>query len=173
MKRLILFMIIFALGAITFGLFDRFIIPSEELSAITPSTSTAQQAVSEAQQERADESPMMRDDVVITADGSLLDGPFVLFDADGQRTNATVRQVISPEERLLQFQNFEQEYPLASRVYFANDKDATEYLNLGPAQMHDEYFVYGIPLDADLSLYSYVLIYDEQRQETVYYARIK
>lgn len=175
MKQVSLFIIIFCLGALAFALFDAFLAPKAEAPTqiATSTPEVVQEVRSTTTTETNTDAPAEEDEVVITDDGTLLDGPFVIFDAQGEQTDASVRQFISPEEQLIQFQNFDLEYSLASRVYFASDKQATDYLNLGPARMADDVLVYGIPLDADLSTFDYILIYDEQRGETEYYARIK
>jgi len=173
MKQFVFFLAIFGLGAATFALFDMFMAQKAEAPAETNPLATTSETVLEEALTEPEVPTLEEDKVMIKSDGTLLDGPFVLFSEDGEQTGASVRQIISPEERLLQFIDFNMEYSLASRVYLASDKEAREYLNLGPAKMQEDFLVYGIPLDADLSAFNYVLIYDEQRGETEYYARVK
>lgn len=173
MKQFLLFIAIFGSGALAFALLDMFLAKKAEAPVIVEENKTAVESPIAKQKETPIVEEEVQDKVVITPDGTLLDGPFVFFRADGTKTDATVRLVLSPEERLLQFENFDEEYSFASHVYFATDKSGSDYFNLGPAKMHEDYLVYGIPLDANLEEYSYILIYQTQLDETEYYAKIK
>jgi hypothetical protein len=176
MKNVIIFIIIFGLGALTYGLLIQLFspkMPGAEEDIDRAPTTTLQTTLDEAdaipeQEEKEPERP-----VVITPDGSLLDGPFVIFDKDGKETGGTVQIIRSPEETLLQFEDWKGSYSGASHVYFSNDLNANEYYNLGPAKMTEDYLIYGIPLDAKLDSYSYILIYDTQLDETKYYSKIR
>lgn len=173
MKKFLLFIVIFGLGALAFALFDMYRAEKAEAPVVIEENTPATQTPQTTQQETEAAEEEVEDRVVITPDGSLLDGPFVFFAEDGTKTDATVRLILSPEERLLQFENWDEDYSFASHVYFATDKSGSDYFNLGPAKMHEDYLVYGIPLDANLEDYSYVLIYHTQLDETEYYAKIK
>lgn len=174
MKNAITFLIIFGLGAVTYALLMHFFTPNVPVDekgvdrSPTSSLETANEnaSVLKDQEEKEPERP-----VVITPDGSLLDGPFVIFDADGKDTGATVEIVRSPEETLIQFKDLQQSYNASTNIYFANDLDATDHFNLGAAHKGSD--IYGIPLDADLESYSYILIYDTLLEETLSYAKIK
>jgi hypothetical protein len=174
MKTAVLFIVIFGLGALTYALLSSFLLPKVEkpdTTAQQPSTTTPVAIESEAAKEET--TPVEETPVTITEDGSLLDGPFRILNKDGEETGATVRIIRSPEETLLQFENWDEKYSPASHVYFAGDLQASNFFNLGPAKMSEEYLVYGIPLDASLELYSYILIYQTQTEEVEYYAKIK
>lgn len=173
MKQFVFFLAIFGLGAATFALFDMFMAKQVQTPTETAVIATTSESILEDTPPEPEIETATEDEVVIAPDGSLLDGPFVLFTARAEQTDASVRQILSPEERLLQFIDFDMEHSLASRVYLASDKEATKYVNLGPAKMGEGVLIYGIPLDADLSSLNYVLIYDEQRGQTEYYARVK
>ncbi len=172
MKKILLFIVIFGLGALFYAFVAR-MIDTPKVAEETPTeeattTITVTTSLDDEEEVALEETP-----VVITPDGSLLDGPFVVFTSDGKETDATVRLVRSPEERLLQFENWNEPYAAASHVYFASDKKATEKFDLGPAHMNDDYLIYGIPLDADLGAYNYILIYQTQTGQIEYYARIQ
>jgi len=176
MKNLITFILIFGLGALFYALLMHFFVPAQNTDSPNidqTSTTTAEEKtevtpVIAQQEEKEPETP-----VVITEDGSLLDGPFVIFNKQGEDTGATVRIIRSPEEMLLQFENWNEAYSPASHVYFSSDMNATEFFNLGPAKMSEDYLIYGIPLDAQLEDYRYVLVYQTQLEETLYYAKIR
>lgn len=175
MKKVILFIAIFVLGAISYSLLTQFFASPKIETTLSqaPATSTVPQTEPSAEIQEEEEAAEVENTTSLAADGSLLDGPFPLLDQDGKETGATVQIVRSPEETLLQFDDFSLDHSLASRIYFSNDLDATEYFNLAPAAMNDEVFVYGVPLDADLSSFKYILIYDVQMEEAEYYAQIQ
>jgi hypothetical protein len=177
MKNAVLFIVIFGLGALFYALVGSFIpskteqgdvLSREPMATTTDDGTEATSATSTLTEEQEPEPP-----VVITADGSLLDGPFPIVTSEAVETGATVRIIRSPEEVLLQFENWDEDYPPASHVYLSSDLNASEYFNLGPAKMSEEYLIYGIPLDANLDAYRYLLIYQTQLDETLFYARLK
>ncbi len=175
MKNAIIAIVIFGLGALFYALLSSFFTAPKadvEVTDQTPS-STLPAVIEEEETSSKAEEEKVESPVVVTDDGSQLDGPFPILNEDGEETGATVRIIRSPEEMLLQFEHWDEEYPLASHVYFASDLNASEFLNLGPAEMSDDYLIYGIPLDADLSAYNYVLVYQTQLDETEYYAKIR
>jgi hypothetical protein len=176
MKKAILFIAIFVLGALSYSLLTMlFSGPQKEVATTTPLANVPSTAIEEAPSENkpAESEALPEDTTSLAADGSLLDGPFTLKTADGKETEATVQIVRSPEETLLQFEDFDLDHSLASRIYFSKDLDATTYFNLAPAQMNNDVLIYGIPLDVNLSDYAYILIFDAQMEETEYYAKIR
>ncbi len=176
MKKAILFIVIFVLGALSYSLLTMLFTGSnKETATTTPEVNTESTTADNtpALEEEAKTEVLPEDTTSLAADGSLLDGPFVFKTIDGKATNATVQIVRSPEETLLQFDDFDLKHSLASRIYFSKDLDATTHFDLASAQMNNEVLIYGIPLDVDLSAYKYILIYDAQMEETEYYAQIK
>jgi len=176
MKKAILFITIFVLGAVSYSLLTMLFTGSlKENATTTPQTNIPSNTAEEIEvSEEPEETETLPEDTTsLAADGSLLDGPFAFKTADGKQTEATVQIVRSPEETLLQFDGSDLEHSLASRIYFSKDLDATTYFNLAPAQINNEVLIYGIPLDVDLSAYNYILIYDAQMEETEYYAKIR
>lgn len=178
MKQLFLLIIIFALGAVTYAFLNPFLLsliqPKEATpsdTAVTAPTTTTQTSVTKT----AEPTPVPKEEspVTITEDGALLDGPFAVQNARGEDTNATVEIVRSPEETLLQFKNFTSAHSPNSDIYFSNDLKASSYISLGFARLNEDVLVYGIPLDADLSKYSYILIYDVKNKTVEYSAKIQ
>jgi hypothetical protein len=173
MKNIVLFIVIFGLGAITFALLNTFILSPKETAVIPTPTATTTTSTDESEDLETEDVPSDDDEVVITADGSLLDGPFIVKDADVKETKATVQIFRSPEETLLQFTNFTEGHSQDADVYLASDLKATSFLSLGFARLNQGVAVYGVPLDADLDNYSYILIYDVRNKATEYSARIR
>jgi hypothetical protein len=176
MKKALLFIAIFALGAVSYSLLTTlFTGPLKENATTTPQINVPSTTVQETKDDKGSEETevLPEDTTSLAADGSLLDGPFTLKTPGGKETGATVQIGRSPEETLLQFDGFDLDHSLASRIYFSKDLDATTHFNLAPAEMDNDVLIYGIPLDVDLSAYKYILIYDAQMEETEYYAQIQ
>lgn len=176
MKQIILLIIIFVLGGVAYAflnplllsLLQKEVTPPQAEDTLVSTTSLQTEIVPVATQKEEIE----EDTITIAPDGSQLDGPFLIFDAQGNETEATVQIVRSPEETLLQFEDFTEKHSVDSDIYFSTDLKATSYLTLGFAKLQQGVSVYGIPLDADLSKYKYILIYDVRNKTTEYYAKI-
>lgn len=175
MKNALIFIVIFGLGALCYGFVIHFFDQTKTEQKADDPTRAPIINIQERETQTVTEQNTTETEapVVITNDGSLLDGPFAIFSKNGEDTGATVRIIRSPEETLLQFENWNETYSPASHVYFASDREATDYFNLGPAKMSEDYLIYGIPLDAKLESYSYILIYQTQTDETEFYAKIR
>lgn len=176
MKKIFLFIGIFVLGGVAYAFLNPYLqslLPKQEVAVLpTPTTEdTKNESTPVASVEVEEVSPTQT--VTIAPDGSLLDGPFYLFDAQGNKTDATVQIVRSPEETLLQFEDFEGTHSNDADIYFSTDLKATSYVSLGFAKLKQGTFIYGVPLDADLSPYAYILVYDVRNKNTEYYAKIR
>ncbi len=173
MKKLLSFIVIFALGALSFFLISTYLSRTEEAHLPVAVPTSTPSALQDTPAVQASTTPDIAETIVIAPDGSQLDGPFPVYDADDTETTASVRFVRSPEENLIQFEDFDGSHSFASHVYLADDMRATHYLNLGPAQLQEGVLVYGIPLDASLDEFSYILVYDTQLDEVEYYAKVR
>ena len=173
MKNLFVFFLIFGLGALTFFIADRFLRPAEETLLTTQQEATSTPVVTEEEIASSSTQTDTSEPVVMSEDGSQLDGPFPLMTKKGEKTGATVRIIRSPEENLIQFEGFTETHSPDDDIYFASDLDATSHITLGYAKLNSGVTVYGIPLDADLDTYPYILIYDVRTKTTEYYAQIK
>lgn len=173
MKNLFVFLLIFGLGALTFFIADRFFGPKEgsEISAQQEATTTP--AASD--QETASSSLPVEEPepVTVLQDGSQLDGPFPIYSKDGVQTEGTVRIIRSPEENLIQFEGFTGSHSPDDDIYFASDLKGTSHITLGYAKLNSGVNVYGIPLDAALDSYPYILLYDVRNKTTEYYAKVR
>lgn len=177
MKQIVVFIVIFILGGAAYAFLNPYLqslLPKQEV-AVTQTEipkETEDENAQVTQVDTKEETPLPQT-VTVAPDGSLLDGPFYLFDAQGKKTNATVQIVRSPEETLLQFKDFEGSHASDADIYFSTDMKATSFVSLGFAKLSQDVFIYGVPLDADLSKYSYILIYDVRNKNTQYYAKIR
>jgi len=177
MKKIFLFIVIFVLGGVAYAYLNPLLLTflqKEDTEVSTQNIPTPQTQLETKvipAVEKKEESK--NDTVTIAPDGSQLDGPFPIFDAEGNKTDATAQIVRSPEETLVQFENIGRRYPSTAVIYFSEEKQPEEYLNLGSVKFADGVFVYGIPLDADLSKYTYILLYDMEKRQVLSYATIK
>jgi len=176
MKQILLLVIIFVLGAASYSFLNPWLMSflnKDEADVVTKDTATTTQEKNLVVPPTTKEEPAQKPQVSVDAQGALHDGPFDLFAADGTKIGGTVEIIRSPEETLLQFKNAEVKHSEESNIYFAADKQAKKYFNLGLAKLSSGVMVYGMPLDADLSAYSYILIYDVYDNMVEYYAEIK
>lgn len=176
MKNLVLFVVIFVCGAISYPFLQNLfggkpLLPEQQHVTQTPATITETAAGAKTQETPIDTSG--ESELSVNESRSVLDGPFSLLDTGGTDTGERVRIIRSPEEVLLQFESFTQTYPEGSHIYFSDDTKATTHLDLGQAEMRNGSLIYGIPLDATLGTYNYILIYDKVLEETVFSAYIK
>lgn len=180
MKKILLFVVIFALGAFSYSLLNPWLSsllkkgPEVKTNdSITITNITNKESTSTANTPQVAPKPQEKKEMVITEDGSQLDGPFSFVDSKGQVVPGTAQIVRSPEETLLQFKAFTGKYSPDSHIYFSNDLKATSFLNLGIAHMADGSQIYGIPAEGDLSKYHYILIYDAETGKVEYSAKIE
>jgi hypothetical protein len=180
MKNLILFVIIFAVGAFSYpflnNLLEKVTNTSKESQNIQISPASITQTATQSPATSgvgAEDTTTTEQALVVTTDGSVLEGPFHILNAQGEDTEGTVKIIRSPEEILLQFENFQQPYPHSAQIYFSDDLEVDDYLNLGLAKMKEKVFIYGVPQDADLGKYGYILIYDPIAETVVYSAKIQ
>jgi hypothetical protein len=174
MKRLLLAVCIFILGALSYALIGRMLPAAqkdETPSAQTPAPASSTPVAAPVAKTATD--TQGTDAFSVIDDAALAEGPFPITDKDGTKVAGTVRLVISPEETLLQFENFSSPYTLPSRIYLSKDLNADEYLNIAPAKLDEGLDVYGIPPTEDLSAYRYMLIYDPQTDVVEYQARVQ
>lgn len=172
MKKIFTFVFIFGLGVASYALIQTFLAPQEKESREIIATTTP--VATDDQQETIIEDIVPEEDTITLApDGTQLDGPFLLQDAQGNEIDGTVQIIRSPEEIVLQFKHFDAIHAADAHVYFASDKEATTYLDLSQAKLDEGVFIYGVPLDAPLDEYAYILIYDTALEKTEYYARVR
>jgi hypothetical protein len=108
----------------------------------------------------------------VDEDGAVHDGPFSLYTLDGVKLGGEVQIIRSPEETLLQFTGVTERHSKNAHIFFATDKTATKHLDLGAAKLNDGMAVYGMPIDADLRIYKYILIYNPDSEKVEWYAGI-
>ena len=176
MKQLILFIVIFVVGVVSYPFLNSVLssithkMPSEEKTA----TTTIQ--VEEETPITKNESTSVVEDkkvVVVDEQGAVHDGPFPVLDADGKETTATAQIIRSPEETVLQFQNIHFMHSSGAQIYIATDTKATKYMNLGQASLNAGAYVYGLPLDINLDVYKYILIFNPDTNVVEFFTLLK
>ena len=144
--------------------------PEQSVRTIVP-TSTTQIVVTP---EPAVPTPAVTEKkVVVDEEGAVHDGPFSLLSTDGTKIAGTVQIIRSPEETLLQFTGVTQRHSSKAHIYFATDKTATKHLDLGLAKLNNGITVYGMPIDARLRIYKYILIYNPDSKTVEWYAEME
>lgn len=175
MKQLILFVLIFVFGASAYAFLNPYLL---YLLGENKTEDTAEQKIEPVVEEVATSTVVVKEvkeekkEVSIDETGGVHDGPFELLTAEGVEAGGTVEIIRSPEETLLQFKNVTAEHSNDTYIYFATAKDGEKYLNLGPAKLTDGVSVYGMPLDADLSSYKYILIFNIETKEAEFFAEL-
>ncbi len=177
MKKILLFIIIFMFGAGSYAYLNPLLLswigkihPEKTVRTIVP-TSTTQIVVTP---EPTVSTPVVSEKkVVVDEEGAVHDGPFSLLSTDGTKIAGTVQIIRSPEETLLQFAGVTQKHSLKAHIYFATDKTATKHLDLGVAKLNDGVAIYGMPIDASLRIYKYILIYNQDAKTVEWYAEME
>lgn len=177
MKRIILCIVIFALGALSYSFLNPWLssfLEEKELEQIPAVTPEPQATVPKTPPTQASvEATKSKPAPIIDEAGGLHDGPFPLFDQNDTPVAGSVEIIRSPEETLLQFKGTTLTHGSESFVYLSNDTQATKYLNLGKAQLTQGVLIYGMPLDVDLSPYNYILIYNSETKSLEFYATME
>jgi hypothetical protein len=173
MKQLFKFLIIFIVGAVTYAvlnpLLTSYLQREQTPLVVEVSTSTPAAVVQKAPEVTI---PVVEETIQIDQTGGVHDGPFTLYLTDGTKAKGTVQIIRSPEETLLQFENTEVTHSADSLIYFATDVQATKFFSIGKAQLEDNVFIYGMPLDVNVGIYKYILIYNPKTKSTELYAKI-
>ncbi len=176
MKKIFLFIIIFVFGAATYAFLNPLLLsllgkmqPEKTERTVVPTT-TVQTVVIPP---KVEPEPIVAEKkVTIDEDGAVHDGPFSLYDTDGVKIAGSVQIIRSPEETLLQFIGVTQKHTNDAHIYFATTKTAEKHLDLGIAKLNDDVTVYGMPIDADLRIYKYILLYNPEAKTADFYAEI-
>lgn len=174
MKQLFKFLIIFIVGAVTYAVLNPLLTsylkkePSSEVPKLSTSTPITVTKVTPVVKE-----PEVEESIQIDQAGGVHDGPFPLYAQDGTKVSGSVQIIRSPEETLLQFEDTTLVHSADAVIYFATDKIATKFFNIGKAQLTEDVLIYGLPIDATVGTYKYILIYNKATKKTEFYAEIK
>lgn len=174
MKQLFKFLIIFIVGAVSYAVLNP-LLTSYLNKEKTPEVAKVSTSTPEVVPQKIAEVtvPEAEDAVQIDQTGGVHDGPFPLHSSDGTKVGGTVQIIRSPEETLLQFEETTLTHSKDAVIYFATDKVATKFFNIGKAQLTENVFIYGLPIDATVGAYKYILIYNTVAKKTEFYAEIK
>ncbi len=174
MKKILLFVIIFILGGGSYAILNPFLSsfiqkkPLEE----TASTTVKKDVSQETKEQIVPTETTQKPEPQIDQTGGIHDGPFPIVDASGKKTNATVQIIRSPEETLLQFEGEALKHSDDALIYFATDQTATKFFSIGNAKLNEDVLIYGMPIDVNMNMYRYILIYNPTTKKTEYYAEI-
>ncbi len=174
MKQLFKFLIIFIVGAVTYAVLNPLLSsylknePSPEEPIVSTSTPIVVTKVTPVVEE-----PEVEESVQIDQAGGVHDGPFPLYTQAGTKVAGSVQIIRSPEETLLQFEETTLVHSKDAVIYFATDKSASKFFNIGKAQLTEDVLIYGLPIDATVGTYKYILIYNKATKQTEFYAEIK
>jgi len=175
MRQIILLIVIFVLGAISYPFLQSILSSLEPKSQpidIITSTNPSITKTPEITIAKPTLDSSMTQKVVIDEQGGLHDGPFTLRDSASKVVTGTVEIIRSPEETLLQFKNTTFTHSDGAHIYFATDKLATKYLDLGLAKVTAGVLIYGMPIDTTISTYTYLLIHNPQTKTTEFFAEL-
>lgn len=174
MKNLLVFLIIFVCGAVSYGFLNNLL--SQNSTPQIDTKITQNPAIISSSTEKKQESTLGEEKVEskppVDTISEYVDGPFTVFTNNDKETDATVRIIRSPEEIVLQFEHVTEDFPIGSFVYLSDDVGASHYINLGTAQFTNEEAVYGLPPQWNQDTYPFILIYDTSKPETVLYAKM-
>lgn len=173
MKNLFTFIVIFGLGVASYAFLQNFLSQKEKVATDASVATSTPLADTDIEEDSLEDTMQAEDTITLAPDGTQLDGPFILMDKDGEEAGGTVQIIRSPEEILLQFEDLESEHSPDAHIYFADDRTASEYLDLGPAKINGGDLIYGVPLDASLQNYSYILVFDRLNGTAEYYAKVR
>lgn len=175
MKKILLFIVIFVFGASTYALLNPLLLSwidkvrPQKTERTIVSTATIPTVVTK---EEVPAPVVTKNEVVVDEEGAVHDGPFSLYDKDGVKIAGAVQIIRSPEETLLQFTDVTQKHTNDAHIYFATDKTGKKHLDLGLAKLNEDVTVYGMPIDANLLTYKYILIFNPNTKTVEWYAEI-
>lgn len=176
MKKILLFIIIFMFGASSYAYLNPLLLsfigkmdPEKTVRTFVPTTTSPATITP---QQTASTPVTTEKKNVVDEEGAVHDGPFSLFATDGTKIAGTVQIIRSPEETLLQFKGVTQKHTVGAHIYFATDKTASKHFDLGVAKLNEGVAVYGMPIDASLRIYKYIIIYNPDNKTAEFYAEI-
>lgn len=187
MKQSIIILVSLVVGAFSYWLIASYFIDTEVQDELDPALQArleAQRQVDAARQDQATSGAEQADtsaaesqetteiDQTDTRPGVRSDGPFAISGTDGHPASGVVEVIESPEEKLVYYQNYDGTNCPDLKVYLSKDLEASDYVDLGRAKGNQGNLIYGVPLDVDLSEYTYVLTWCEAFGVLFDYAKI-
>lgn len=100
------------------------------------------------------------------------DRVFPIVDTRGHPASGEIRVVVTPDEQIIRYENYDGTNGPDLKVYLASDLDATEIVDLGPSRASKGNINYSVPLDVDIDDYPYVLTWCEAFGVLFDYAKI-
>ncbi|MFT5037134.1 MAG: hypothetical protein ACI9VM_000709 [Candidatus Azotimanducaceae bacterium] len=86
---------------------------------------------------------------------------FPITDTRGHPASGDVRIVVTPDEQIIRYENYDGTNGPDLKIYLASDLEANEFIDLGPSKANKGNINYSVPLDIDIDDYPYVLTWCE------------
>lgn len=106
--------------------------------------------------------PLAETDIVevpmaVDPNAPMVRGPFTIADTRGHPASGEVTTIITPDQQLVRFQDYQGTNGPDLFIYLAKDLEANEFVNLGRAKGNQGNINYVVPEDIDISEYKYVM----------------
>lgn len=79
----------------------------------------------------------------------------------GHPASGNIRVALTPEEKIVRYENYEGTNGPDLKIYLAKDLEANEYIDLGPSRANKGNINYSVPMNIDVDDYQYVLTWCE------------
>jgi len=180
MKKWIMYIVLIALGSFLWWAFSPLLFDKEVQDDLDPSLEARLEMQRQADERKASgqtdskSSEQVGGDIEIEKDqGVQSQGPYAITGTDGHPASGQMEIIRSPEENLIRYLNYDGTNGPDLKIYLSKDLEATDYIDLGPSKGNKGNIIYGVPMDADLSEYKYVLTWCEAFSVLFDYAEIK
>lgn len=168
MKRLLIYAILLVLGGFLWWAFSPLLFDKEVQDELDPTLKArleAQKQIDQNREGNVDNINLSKTDEPTDEEGVSVvdetpvfsDGPFPITGTPGHPASGEISLIRSPEETLIQYQDYDGTNGPDLFVYLSKDLEAKDFIDLGPAKGNKGNIIYGVPLDANLDEYPYVL----------------
>ena len=183
MKKIIITILLVAVGAVLWWLFSPLLFDKEvqdvldpEIAALleadspslpvdsSPNTEAGQSVaptVESPEDNTADPSNVIslpnESTTAIEPPTTVIDGPFAITGTRGHGATGEVRVIHSPDQSIVRYENYDGTNGPDLFVYLATDLEATNFVSLGDAKGNQGNINYEVPADVDLDDYKYVI----------------
>ena len=178
MKKFLLYLVLLMLGAFLWWAFSPLILDKEVQDELDPalearlkmqeevdSRHTNEEASADTQNKETPRPP--------AGTAVFVEGPFPIKDTPGHTASGEVEIIHSPEETLIRYLDYDGTNGPDLKIYLSKDLEAEDYIDLGQSKGNKGTLIYGVPMDADLSDYKYILTWCEAFGVLFDYAEVK
>jgi len=190
MKKLLIGIAIFCLGALAFWAFSPLLIDKEIQDEFDPALQARLEAQRRVDESRAkvtateQETPTTDTPNITTENNTpenagifeseiVVEGPFNIIGTPLHPASGQIEIIRSPKETLIQYKNYNGTNGPDLKIYLAKDLDAKEFISLGNSRSNKGNIIYGTPLDIDFNEYLYILTWSETLGVLFDYVKIK